>query len=450
MPIAKAKTPLVPRNKTMAGSTHGGNGGNVDIIEADQDLENNMSADTLIDPEDYTGGSTHSSVTAKAKKTRATVGDDCQQNIGTLPNDGEPAKGYLENASDFDMDDDEDMDEEEVQSSLEPDLENSNKPTPLTAEGDDEDWDAPLSQHAEDDIDEGEESISEDEGEEVVEPEEAAMGDEAMSLMDVDQVPDDDTNVAFATLGKRVMVIRSNRIIATLTERAATALGRADVYLTDQFQEVTAAEIAKQGLRKGLRSMGFIEAKVAMNKSSAVEARVKKLVHKQTAAVRKVNEVNAATMDQSMAIAAVGINRKYFAGVTNPLQDALEARLVEAGVRNPRRLLASVFASEGPAYAKELIQLATKLSAMPKETRAGFVEALDMTSGDMEESEEDSLPVGTDDPDELGEDDDVMPTTMATAGVARQRQIGNSVRPGMLSVTASAKLDGSQPLFLGR
>jgi hypothetical protein len=429
--------------KTKAGSTHDGNGGDVAIPNADQDLENNMFADTLIDPEDMTGGSTHS-MTASKKRVKADA--DCiQQNVGTLPNDSEPAKGYLENASeeDFEVDDDE-MDEDEVAAGLDPALTNNNSSTPLEADAEDADWDAPIS-NAEDDIEEGEGAIADDAQVEVEEPEEMASGDEEMSLMDIDEVPDEDTNVAFATLGTRVMVIRANRIIATMTAKTAASLGRDDVYLTDQFQEVTAMEIGKQGLRKGLRSMGFIEAKVNVAKRKAVNARVALLVTKQTAAVRKVAQVNAAAMEQAMAIAAVGINRKFFQGAKNELRDALEAAMVQAGVRNAGRILTTAFAEAGPAYAKQICELATKLSMMPKETRAGFVAALDMTSGDMED-DADTIPVGEESMDGT-EEDDVMPATMATAGVTL-RKTGNTVRSGMLSVEASARLAGDLPMFI--
>lgn len=450
MPIRDRLAALAKAKRVQAGTTHGGNGEDVSIEEqSTADLENNMDVDQLIDPEEVEGGDTHFSVSAKAKKQVKAAPTE-EQNVGTLDNDTEPAQGYIENASegdaDFDEEMDMDMDEDEVEASLDEELENNNTDTPLVADAE-ESWDseAPMTD-ADDDIeDEEPDSVAEHVE---PEPEEVASDADEMSIMDVDEMDDaDNADVHFATAGTRVMVIKGNRIIASMTEKIATKAGRLDVYLSDQYQEVTASEIAKRGLRKGLKTMGFVEARVKINKSAVVAALVKKEVTKTTAAVRQVATANQEALEQSLAIAAVGINRGYFQKTENVLRNALEQTLTQAGMRNPKRLLTPIFASVGPEYAKQVVLLAQKIAAMPQEARDGYVEALDMTSQDLDEPDEDMVPIGADDMEAEDEDfDDVeeLAPTMATAGVAIKR---NKVTAGTYSVAASSILNGDQPLF---
>lgn len=454
MPIKKR---LAQVAATKSGSTHGGNDEKLKIEEGDHKTMNHMAVDTLTDPEDYTGGSTHTSVTAAAESV----------NVSTLPNDEDPAAGYLENAA---ADEEELDDEEEVDASFDVDeedaLTNNNGPTPLTAEegeeGDDapmaDDWDAPppdAEEDAEEDIEDAEESTGEEEEAAPMEPEDMAPEGEDLPLLDVDETSDTEVkDVAFASFGTRLMVIKANRIIATMTQRMAIASNRNDVYLTEQFQEVTASELAKKGLRKGLKSMGFALAKVNVSKQAVVNARVTLQASKQTAAVRKVTATKEAAFQQSLTIAAVGINRRYFNDVPNELKAHLETELQRAGMRGGAKVLQRAFAAYGPAYAKAIVELANKISEMPQESRDGFVSALDLTSEDMDT--EDVMPMGEEAEAHHGEEDeddfdeyeqDTIESSLATAGTYRKSVTASVAPAGHYSLAASAILNGDKPLF---
>ncbi len=466
MPIKKRLKQVAAAKST---STHGGNEDKLNIEEGDVKALNHMSVDTLTDPEDYTSGDTHTSVTAKAKKVKAA---EESTNVGTLDNDEDPAAGVLENASADGEDDEDDElgDDNDVDASFDApdeDLENNNAATPLTAEDGamEDDWDAPPPDAGlAADIDEADDVELDDEaGADFVAPPdpEDNVGGEELALLDVDETVDTDVgDVAFASFGTRLMVVKANRIIASMTARMAKASGREDVYLTDQFQEVTASELGKKGLRRGLKTMGFALAKVNVAKTNVVNARVQLEVTKTTAAVRKVAASKEAAFQQSLTIAAVGINRRYFNEQPNELKAHLEAELQRAGVRGGSKMLQRAFASFGPAYAKSIVELANKISAMPQESRDGFVAALDLTSDDMDMPEEDVIPVGSeeevfggegDEGDDDGEfEDDTLEATLATAGVARRVvKARATVQPGQLSVTAAAILNGDRQLFGG-
>lgn len=466
MPIKKRIAQVAAAKSS---STHGGNENKLNIEQGDASALNHMSVDTLTDPEDYEGGSTHTSVTA-GKKAKAA----CEStNVGTLDQDIDPAAGYLENAAVEGEDDEEELaDDEEINAdfdmgSEDDTLENNNATTPLSADADtdepmSDDWDTPPpdegTENTELDVEEAEEVETPEEEEVVAEPEDMPGTGNELTMLDVDETPDNATqDVAFASFGTRLMVIKAHRIIATMTSRMARASGREDVYLTDQFQEVAASELQAKGLRRGLRGMGFTLAKVNVAKTAVVNARVQLEVTKTTAAVRKVAASKEAAFQQSLTIAAVGINRRYFNEQPNELRAHLEAELNRAGMRGAGKLLQRAFAAHGPAYAKTIVELANKISAMPQESRDGFVSALDLTSEDMEDDEDTVIPVGAEDAEEVfGEDEgdegiapayegEDVAASLAIAGV--RRPVVASAKPGQYSLTASAILNGDRPLF---
>ena len=416
-------------------SLHGDNTSQTKMTKPEQELLNHYTSDRLTDPEDDSSGSTHGDNEGKLKVRTASVADDFEEgtdveattNVNTPQNEGEDdtllnndgsANGVVAAGT-------EDLSEEEL----------------------DFDWDAPLpGDDAEVDLD-GEEPV-EEEVEETDEPVEVEGGEE-MPILDVDNTDDTSCDMAFASLGTKLMVIRANRIIATMTKRVATAGNREDVYLSDQFQEVTASEVAKQGLRKGLTSMGFVLATVNVGSNEVLNKRVAAKASVQASTIRKVQKDNTDAFNQSLAIAAVGINRRFFKDVDNTLAASLEQSLTQAGVRGGSRLVSQAFSEHGPAYAKMIVSLANKLSAMPQELRDTYVAALDMTSEDA--GEENLYEEGGVDGEDFGEDfadaPDFVETASVTASLSNPGHKVKSLPKGSLSVQAHSILNGDAPLF---
>lgn len=497
---AQAKKQKVLAAKST--STYTSNGKPAPAVEESGfEVENNMSVDTLIDPEDYeAGGSTyfpngdtsHPVLASKKRKLRAndmsggSSVDLSTTNVGTIPNDIDPALGVL---ADFDGDDEDENDpfggdlNDEVEDDpddmdfggtevdadmddFDPSLGNDNDATLENSMGvsnlevtgsEDEDWDAPPETTdedlAEDDLadleDEEDGTEVEQDLETKVEPEDVVGSDE-MTMLDIDETDDGAVDdVAFAAAGTRLMCIKANRIIATMTGRMAVASGRNDQYLTDQFQQVTAMQIKEKGLRKGLKSMGFALATISLAKQSVLKAQVHKEVIKTTAAVRKVNSDKEKAFTQSLAIASIGINRKLFKDTENPLRAHLEGEFRRMGIQGGGRILAHAFNEHGPAYAKQVIELATKISAMPEEVRDGYVDMMDLGSGVMDEPEEDMVPIGAeegDDEDEFDEEDfgQSVEATLARPGTKIKASAAAS---GKYSVEANQILAGTRPMF---
>ncbi|QDH83602.1 hypothetical protein [Achromobacter phage Motura] len=304
----------------------------------------------------------------------------------------------------------------------------------------------------------------EEEGEEITidAPVDEAEGN--FSVMDLDGM--DDTEVescVFASVGSRLLVLKANRVIATLGKKQAVKARCADVYLSDNFQDVTTVAMQRAGIRAGLKSMGFALSTINIAKSDAINRRVEARVQKTTAAVRQVAGAKDKAMEQCLAIASVGINRRYFKDQTNELAASLIANLQQCGIRNANRVVNSAFATHGISYAKSIVTLASKLAAMPETTRTQFAAALDLIDdeGDFVESEVEDEEFGEDVPDmqadadgfegeaeDFDEVEQFLPASI-TASLARPgnaRVSGGYGRANATSLEAHAILAGDAPL----
>ena len=396
-----------------------------------------------------------------------------EQNISTIDNDEDPADGYLPfqgkggegdaqpQTLNNNMQDNQDLDLDPLGASLEDGDEDE--------EGDDEDMDVEEDIDLGDDDDAGtpefiedvEDVSEEDDGlDDEIDEEDIVAAEDGMNILDVDGTEDVGDDVAFATIGASVHVIRKNRIIASMTPRIAAASDRSELYLTEKFHEVTAMEIQQKGLRKGLRSMGFELAKVNVAASNVVEERIKKQAQVQASAIRKVQASKEKNMEQALAVASVGVAKGYFKDVENPLMSVLASELQAAGVRNAGRLLRRAFASAGFAFNKNVFALASKIAAMPEEVRAGYVQALDMTADDIEgnpfgSGADEGGDTAMDDVDAFDADEELDDAFIndieASATTAAFTQPGKRVtasslnrRGGLVSVEASEVLAGNR------
>jgi hypothetical protein len=445
------KEKVIAREST---STHFPNETTQAPLDSDQAALNHQTSNTLIDPEDFEGGSTHfkneeeyndnskrQNASAKQRlaaaktpkhpgivplakesakkhpaKTKAGLDEsdstgesdpDFVQDAGDevleadadfgatgepesglqdtqhLPNTEDPAAGYLQVGSEGDLSGTELEGGDNPQSGLE---------APQAVEADDLDADG-----VQDVVDEFDDqpAAAPMEGTDLIDDEEieqaAGPAPEDMAILDVDGADDESDDVVFANVGTSVKVIKANRIIASMSKKVAVKAGHADVYLGDQFQEVTAVEMSKHGVRAGLQKMGFVLATVNLGKADVLNKRVEAKASKLTAGVRAQHAEALASMDQCLAIASVGITKGYFKGVSNELSAALEDELSAAGVRGAKGMLKRVFASKGVDFAKAILAQATKLSALSEDVRNQHAAALDMVSEEgMDESTDDS------------------------------------------------------------
>jgi hypothetical protein len=282
-------------------------------------------------------------------------------------------------------------------------------------------------------------------GEEVVS--EKICGEEGVPLVDIDETADEleDEDLAFASLGASLHCIKANRIVASMTKKDAVTAKCEDIYQDDNFPEIVMANVQQKGLRKGLIASGFKLSKVAIDSNAAVKASVAAKVASARKELSASTKKHDETMQQCLALAAVGIDRGFFKGVANPLRASLETELQQAGVRGGSKVVRSLFAKYGVDYSRAMIQVATKLAAMPEETRNQLSDALDMTEvAEVLDEEEDTEDF---DPDLEVEDDDDLPETVSAA-VRRPAHRSTRVNASSQTQKGSVQeiLSGAKPL----
>lgn len=465
-------------------------------MESDSEVRNNFSAERLYTPEELKGGDTHTPTEGgKAQpraKLMAAVDDDLpndSHNISTIDNDIDPTEGYdieaadgidipdedldeledgeaddLDGPEDDEDDEDGDTDEDEGEEIDASDSELLTPGAPSNLLVADEEWD-PEDMLDEEQVEDGESMDAEDEDGADIQVE-SSDDQEILDLVDVDEVPDDQgDDVVFASMGSRVLALFKSRVIASLTKKAAVTAGVADEMHSDEFVEAATAEMKRQGIRAGLKSLGFVMATVNFSKAATSNRRVQAKVAASTKAVRKVYADRQKELGQAMAIAATGVNRGFWNDVPNELKASLVNDLQAAGVRNAAKVVNRVFAAHGIAYTKSIVDLANKIVEMPAATRNSLAAALDMVKANTDElddlddvldtEEQDLEAVATD--EAFGDDSDFVeasydvPSTSVVASLARpieaSRDVGALLQPRRkVSIGASAILNGDRPL----
>lgn len=201
------------------------------------------------------------------------------------------------------------------------------------------------------------------------------------NLVDVDCMADDYcSDLVFASVDSTKHVIKSNRIIASMTADDAKICEVSDVYLDDDFDEAVISECEAKGLRAGLRSMGFTLAKVKIKRNAQVKASIAKAQAEVKASMIKSQQQRDDIMKQCLALAAVGLNRNMFKDYENTLRTELSASFENLGVRNARKIVRAAFTQYGVDYAKKLLVIANEIADLPEETRDGLAAQLDMTN----------------------------------------------------------------------
>jgi hypothetical protein len=397
--------------RILAGaSTYLDNDTNPAPLESDIELRNNQAPmGLLIDPdEDFNQIETHFPVIASRKK----------EILADLLND---EAGESEDMPEEELD----ADAEELELTEEPDLDEEIKaneeaadnaakmlsPDGITAkreckaesfedEADDAaaDEDADVEAEAEADLDK--EAVEADAEEQLSDEEEkilltdqgmpaAIAADEPTDVVDIEAMDDADVeDIEFVEMpDETVIALKANRVIATLTKRAAIRAKLESVYTQPQFEAAARLEMKKHGLRAGLKNAGFTLSSYKISAKKALNLKVQASVKKLAASANKFKKEQREAMVQATAIACMGLNRGAFKGYKNELRAELVKNLRQAGLVNAERVVSAAFASKGVDYLRTVLALATKVQAMPEEVRDGFVEQLDMTEDQIEAAE---------------------------------------------------------------
>jgi hypothetical protein len=214
---------------------------------------------------------------------------------------------------------------------------------------------------------------------------EGVTDDRGSVLANALNVDDTANDLSFVEIQGRLAALKAHVTVYSL--QASDAGDNADLMFQSNFISAVRRNIQSKGLRAGLEDFGFRPVRVPTVTQETVKASI-------TAATQKVEEKHlkaAANLEESLAIAATGLNRGKFRNFTNPLRAALEAELQAVGVRNAGRVVANVFDRYGVEYTSNLLRAANKVSQLSAEARQDMKEMLNMTREVSAGVEEDNM-----------------------------------------------------------
>ena len=210
---------------------------------------------------------------------------------------------------------------------------------------------------------------------------------------------DTGVNVALVSMaggkgeGSYVAAIKDSVIVARLAPQNA-GVNRSKMH-TDGFKSAFRALASKDGMRATLDTLGF--------KPVRVEVLSKVDVSKQVTAAAEKHAITAAADKRSLAdavaLAAVGIDRGQWKGVSNPMRDAVAHALTEFGAseQDANRAARRAVASASKAYVKTLLAQTDKVQAMSAEKREMLAETFDVTTAADDEEVDDDFDSDADD-----------------------------------------------------
>jgi hypothetical protein len=203
---------------------------------------------------------------------------------------------------------------------------------------------------------------------------------------------------------------------------------KAEIFASESFRKATETLMAQVGVVAGLQDMGFQSMKIHM----PVKQLVASNVAKETAKIRQEMEAQVQNMRDdlkaAMSTASVGINKGFFAKLTNPIKAELYDLLSNAGVRNAETLIDDAFSAKGDDYHRALLTQAFDLLSKPVDARNEISSAVASANYQRANSVDDGLSLSSTVAKQLG-----------SIGTAPQNMIAsqNEVQPSFNQRTAN-------------
>jgi hypothetical protein len=203
-------------------------------------------------------------------------------------------------------------------------------------------------------------------------------GAETVDVSMSDAMPEDVGDDFDVTTDGETMVATVNSIPVALLKREQAAAGQyADMFGKQSFLRAVKAAVENGGRKAALASFGFEPIIAKFPLKSLVDAEVAKaMTAERNKVVASVQNLRA-DYDQSLHIAAAGLQKGFFAGRDNALKMGFFDHLQTAGVRNPAKLIDTVFKAHGNAFIATMLSLAEEVMAKPVEIRNELASAVD-------------------------------------------------------------------------
>lgn len=172
----------------------------------------------------------------------------------------------------------------------------------------------------------------------------------------------------------RVMAFVGDICVATLVKSPTIASHKA--FDRPAFMEAIVSHYNTHGMAKTLQEFSFKTHTIELEESSVMKGKIEGVIALNRAELDQAVASWTETYNQSLQIAAAGLNKQFFSGKRHELKASLYSEMKAAGVRNPSSIIDRVFASSSDAHHQSLFDLAHELAAKPEDTRNSLAEAI--------------------------------------------------------------------------
>ncbi len=203
-----------------------------------------------------------------------------------------------------------------------------------------------------------------------------------VSIDTLDELPDDvdvddvDVSYSAAIAGKPAWTAYHKGQPIAMATAATIQKDHTDMFGTARFGSVAIAAAKIGGAKKVLGELGFKGFKVAMSVPKHVESRVTALASDQKAQLEVQGTEHAERLEAALATAMVGINRGFFANMTNPVRESLMAALSGVGVRNPNVIVDNALRSSFDVLIAQAFDKAREIMSKPEEVQTSLAQTV--------------------------------------------------------------------------
>jgi len=208
--------------------------------------------------------------------------------------------------------------------------------------------------------------------------------DEDGELIEVDaleELPDDasadDLDVSFsaAVAGQPVWTAFHKGSPIAVATASSINPDHKPFFGTPRFGAATVAAV-KQGGAAMLSQLGFKGVKASLRVSKHVDTRIAALASDQKAQLDQANAQHEEALEAALATAAIGLNRGFFEGKSNPLRETLLQALASTGMRNPEVVVDNALRSSFEPLLRSMFAIAKDNLSKPAEVQESLAKTI--------------------------------------------------------------------------
>jgi hypothetical protein len=165
------------------------------------------------------------------------------------------------------------------------------------------------------------------------------------------------------------LAFADNETPVGILHRENMSTSNASLFDKPNFGATVATVVKQVGAKKALLDLGFKPFKTVVSVSAAAESLAADLVAVANNKAKATVDAFNSDFEAALATAAVGINKKAWTGLNNPIQDRLVQTLQSIGIANASALVQNAFIEESEAYHRMLLSQASSIMSKPADVR---------------------------------------------------------------------------------